>query len=61
MTDDAVPDWAYPTAEWGTAIGATEIDGTQPDNYTDHNVDYVPDHFSHYQPDGCLQEVIETF
>jgi len=61
MTDDAVLDWAYSTAEWGTAIGASELDGDAPSNYTDHNVDYVPDHFSHYTPEGCLDEVIETF
>ncbi|MFP8958614.1 DUF726 domain-containing protein [Natrialbaceae archaeon A-CW3] len=61
MNDDAVLDWAYTTAEWGTAIGASTIDGTPPANYADHNVDYVPDHFSHYKPDGCLHEVITTF
>ncbi|MFC7239073.1 DUF726 domain-containing protein [Saliphagus sp. GCM10025317] len=61
MNDDAVLDWAYGTAEMGTAIGATTIDGTPPWNYTDHNVDYVPDHFTHYKPDGCIHEVVATF
>ena len=61
MNDDDVLNWAYSTAEWGTAIGASSLDGTPPANYADHNVDYVPDHFSHYKPDGCLDEVLETF
>lgn len=61
MEDDDVLDWAYSTAEWDTAVGAAGVDGTPPANYTDHNVEYVPDHFSHYKEDGCLYEVVDTF
>ena len=61
MNGDDVLDYAYSIGEWGTAVGAAGCDGTPPANYTDHNVDYVPDHFSHYKEDGCIHEVLATF
>ncbi|WP_440990135.1 DUF726 domain-containing protein [Haloarchaeobius baliensis] len=58
-SDDDVLNWAYTTAEWDSAVGEEGCEGTQPGNYQDHNVDYVPDHYSYYEPgEGCIGEVV---
>jgi heme-degrading monooxygenase HmoA len=57
--EDDVLNWAYTTAEWDSAVGEEGCEGTQPANYQDHNVDYVPDHFSYYEPgEGCIADVV---
>lgn len=57
--EDAVLNWAYTTAEWDSAVGEEGCEGTQPANYEDHNVDYVPDHFSYDEPgEGCIGDVV---
>lgn len=57
--EDDVLNWAYTTAEWDSAVGEEGCEGTQPANYQDHNVDYVPDHFSYDQPgEGCIADVV---
>ncbi len=57
--EDDVLNWAYTTAEWDSAVGEEGCEGTQPGNYQDHNVDYVPDHFSYDQPgEGCIGDVV---
>ncbi|WP_257300007.1 DUF726 domain-containing protein [Haloarchaeobius sp. FL176] len=59
---DDVLNWAYTTAEFDSAVGEEGCEGTQPGNYQDHNVDYVPDHFSYYYPDdGCVSEVVSEW
>ncbi|WP_132058388.1 lipase family alpha/beta hydrolase [Halorussus amylolyticus] len=61
-SDDDVLDWAYSTAEFDSAVGEEGCEGTPPVNYTDHNVDYVPDHFSYHEPgDGCMADVVSEF
>ncbi|MFD1645311.1 DUF726 domain-containing protein [Haloarchaeobius litoreus] len=58
-SDDDVLNWAYTTAEFDSAVGEEGCEGTPPANYEDHNVDYVPDHYSYYYPgDGCVGEVV---
>jgi pimeloyl-ACP methyl ester carboxylesterase len=60
--DDAVLDWAYSSAEFDSAVGEEGCEGTPPDNYEDHNVDYVPDHFSYDEKgEGCMSEVVAEF
>jgi len=57
--EDDVLNWAYTTAEFDSAVGEEGCEGTQPANYEDHNVDYVPDHFSYDQPgEGCIGDVV---
>lgn len=59
---DDVLNWAYTTAEFDSAVGEEGCEGTHPGNYQDHNVDYVPDHFSYYYPDdGCVSEVVSEW
>ncbi len=59
---DNVLNWAYSTGEFDSAVGEEGCEGTPPANYTDHNVDYVPDHFSYHEPgDGCMAEVVAQF
>lgn len=61
-SDDAVLNWAYSTGEFDSAVGEEGCEGTPPANYQDHNVDYVPDHFSYHEPgDGCMPEVVAQF
>ena len=61
-SDDAVLDGLYSTAEFDSAVGEEGCEGTEPGNYDDHNVDFVPDHFSYYYEDvGCLPEVYAQF
>ncbi|GAB3690842.1 hypothetical protein GCM10028857_27620 [Salinarchaeum chitinilyticum] len=60
--DDGVLQWAYSTGEFDSAVGEEGCDGPRPANYTDHNVDYVPDHFSYHEPaDGCMPAVVDAF
>jgi pimeloyl-ACP methyl ester carboxylesterase len=55
---DDVLNWAYTTAEFDSAVGEEGCEGTEPGNYQDHNVDYVPDHYSYYEPgEGCIGDV----
>ncbi len=59
---DDVLNWAYTTAEFDSAVGEEGCEGTEPWNYTDHNVNYVPDHFSYYEPgDGCMPDVVAAW
>jgi pimeloyl-ACP methyl ester carboxylesterase len=59
---DTILDTVYGIAEWEDALGCDGITGPAPANYADRNVDYVPDHFSYYEPDGgCLSDVVETW
>ena len=61
-SDDRVLDWAYATAEFDSAVGEEGCEGTPPANYTDVNVDYVPDHSSYYERDeGCIPAVVERW
>ncbi|MFC4405788.1 DUF726 domain-containing protein [Haloarchaeobius iranensis] len=56
---DDVLNWAYTTAEFDSAVGEEGCEGAQPGNYQDHNVDYVTDHFSYYEPgEGCIGDVV---
>lgn len=56
---DDVLNWAYSLGEADAAVGADGCEGTPPSNYEDHNVDYVPDHFSYHEPgDGCMAAVV---
>lgn len=61
MADDQILTYLYTLGEWSSAVGATGVDGPAPSNYTDHDVSYVPDHFSHYEEDGCIGDIVETF
>jgi len=62
MDDDAVLDWAYSTAEWDGAVGEEGCEGTQPENYEDHDVGYVPSHGDYFRPgDGCIPAVVDEF
>ncbi|WP_439026287.1 DUF726 domain-containing protein [Haloarchaeobius sp. DT45] len=57
--EDDVLNWAYTSAEWDSAVGEEGCEGTEPGNYDDHNVDYVPSHFDYYKPDvGCIPDVV---
>lgn len=59
---DDVLIWAYSTGEFDSAVGEDGAEGSTPANYEDHNVDYVPDHFSYHEPgDGCMPEVVAEF
>ena len=59
---DDVLNWAYSTGEFDSAVGEEGCEGTPPANYEDHNVDYVPDHFSYHEPgDGCMPSVVAEF
>ncbi|MHB9288234.1 esterase/lipase family protein [Halobacteriales archaeon Cl-PHB] len=61
-SDDDVLNWAYTTGEFDSAAGEEGCEGPEPWNYTDHNVDYVPDHFSYHEPgDGCMPEVVAAW
>lgn len=61
-SDDDVLNWAYSTGEFDSAVGEEGCEGTAPGNYEDHNVDYVPDHFSYHEPgDGCMSDVVSQF
>jgi pimeloyl-ACP methyl ester carboxylesterase len=61
-SDDDVLNWAYSTGEFDSAVGEEGCEGTPPANYEDHNVDYVPDHFSYHEPDnGCMADVVGEF
>ncbi|WP_135826158.1 DUF726 domain-containing protein [Halorussus ruber] len=61
-SDDDVLNWAYSTGEFDSAVGEEGAEGDTPSNYADHNVDYVPDHFSYHEPgDGCMAEVVAEF
>lgn len=60
--DDSVLNYAYSTAEFDSAVGEEGCEGTPPNNYEDHNVDFVPDHYSYYEPsEGCMSEVVAEF
>lgn len=62
MDDDEVLNWAYGAAEWDSAIGNAGCEGTPPGNYRDHDVGYVPDHFSYNDDaEGCIGDVVSTF
>jgi hypothetical protein len=57
-----VLDWAYSTGEFDSAVGEEGCEGPAPANYADHNVDYVPDHFSYDEKgEGCMSEVVAEF
>ena len=61
-SDDGVLNNLYTTAEWDSAVGEEGCEGPAPANYTDVNVDYVPDHYSYYyEDDGCLPAVYSRF
>jgi pimeloyl-ACP methyl ester carboxylesterase len=56
---DTILDLVYGVAEWEDALGCDGVTGTAPANYTDHDVGYVPNHFSYYSPaEGCLSDVV---
>ncbi|WP_256391121.1 DUF726 domain-containing protein [Natronoarchaeum rubrum] len=60
--DDGVLNWAYGSAEWDGALGSNGVEGTPPANYRDHDVSYVPDHFSYYDAaEGCIDEVVANW
>lgn len=61
-SDDGVLNNLYTTAEFDSACGEEGCEGPAPANYTDINVDYVPDHYSYYYEDsGCLGDVYPRF
>ena len=61
-SDDSVLNWAYSTGESDSAVGEESCEGPQPANYSDHNVDYVPDRYSYPEPDdGCMAEFVGDF
>lgn len=61
-SDDGVLNNLYTTAEFDSACGEEGCEGPEPANYTDVNVDYVPDHYSYYYEDeGCLPAVYSRF
>lgn len=50
---------AFGGVEFDGALGRYGAEGETPDNYEDHQVDYVNDHNSYYLADGgCLHEVV---
>lgn len=54
--------FAYGAAEFGTALGLYGAVGETPTNYTDHEVNEVPNHFAYNtDADGCIPAVIETW
>jgi pimeloyl-ACP methyl ester carboxylesterase len=60
--EDSVLNYAYSTAEFDSAVGEEGCEGTRPSNYEDHNVNFVPDHYSYYEPsEGCMAEVVAAF
>ncbi len=49
-------------AEMTDALGGTGANGETPENYFDHNVNHVPDHFSYFRKGhGCIEQVVEDF
>lgn len=52
----------YRAAELNDALGGTGAAGPTPDNYHDHNVNHVPDHFSYFRKGhGCIEQVVDDF
>lgn len=61
-SDDGILENIYSLAEADSAVGQTGAEGETPANYEDHNVDFVPDHGSYYEPgEGCMEGVVAEF
>ena len=61
MDDDTVLNTAFRIAEFTQAVGSDGCDGTEPDNYTDREVD-IGGHTDYYKPDvGVTDRVVDTF
>jgi len=56
---DGILNQQYRLIEFSKALGGQGATGEVSENYYDHNVDYVPDHYSFYRGDkGCIREVV---
>jgi esterase/lipase superfamily enzyme len=56
---DGILNQQYRLIEFTEALGGTGAQGETPDNYHDHQVSYVPDHYSFYRPGkGCIDQVV---
>jgi len=56
---DGILNQQYRLIEFTGALGGTGADGETPDNYHDHRVSYVPDHYSFYRPGkGCVRKMV---
>lgn len=61
-TDDQILQWLYGSAQGMKAVGEVGCWGTEPGNYTDHDVSYVEDHSAYNDLEGgCMHEVAATF
>jgi hypothetical protein len=61
---DTVLESIYSIGEFGDeALGEESADGSEPENYADHDVtDAVADHCEYFQPDtGCMDDVVDQF
>lgn len=59
LNHDGILNQQYRLIEFSKALGGRGAVGEVPENYYDHNVDYVPDHYSFYRGEkGCIREVV---
>lgn len=57
---DGILNQQYRLIEFSGALGGTGASGETPENYHDHQVSYVPDHYSFYRPGkGCIGQVVD--
>jgi hypothetical protein len=59
ISHDGILNQQYRLIELTGALGGTGAKGETPENYHDHRVSYVPDHYSFYRPGkGCVGKVV---
>ncbi|MDY6780446.1 MAG: hypothetical protein SV760_07875, partial [Halobacteria archaeon] len=59
MEKDGTLNYLYRSVESEDAVGGTGSDGEPPDNYLDHEVRDVPDHYSYYRKSkGCVERFL---
>jgi len=59
---DGILNQQYRLIEFSGALGGKGAEGETPRNYHDHQVSYVPDHYSFYRPGkGCMDQVVDDW
>lgn len=57
---DGILNQQYRLIELSGALGGAGATGETPESYHDHQVSYVPDHYSFYRPGkGCIGQVVD--